>query len=45
MTSRSVLLEAKQLGKQFKTGSGTLDLFVNLNLTINAGETLSLIHI
>ncbi|NRP14743.1 MULTISPECIES: ABC transporter ATP-binding protein [unclassified Marinobacterium] len=43
MTSRSVLLEAKQLGKQFKTGSGTLDLFVNLNLTINAGETIAII--
>ena len=43
MTSRSVLLEAKQLGKQFKTGSGTLDLFINLNLTIHAGETIAII--
>lgn len=43
MTSRSVLLEAKQLGKQFKTGSGTLDLFVDLNLTIHAGETIAII--
>jgi putative ABC transport system ATP-binding protein len=43
MTSRSVLLEAKQLGKQFKTGSGILDLFVNLNLTIHAGETIAII--
>ncbi len=43
MTSGSVLLEAKQLGKQFKTGSGTLDLFVNLNLTIHAGETIAII--
>lgn len=43
MTSRSVLLEAKQLGKQFKTGSGTLDLFVDLNLTIHSGETIAII--
>jgi len=41
--SKSFVIESKGLSKSFKDGKGTIDVLINVDFTISAGESVAIV--